>query len=81
MYYIFRPPGGIAEGTVIGYRANIANFTTVAGTFNFRNEGDNVIAYQGTSVGNVSRYLHAVSDGSGSAGTFPSGFNSLLKLF
>lgn len=73
------PAGGIAAGTVITYAGNSSYFTTTSdGAMALGNSGDGLIAYQGTSVGSVTTFLHAVGEDSGDVGTFPDGFSNYI---
>ena len=75
------PAGGITAGTVITYQGNSAYFTTTSdGVMALGNSGDGLLAYQGSSVGNVSVFLHAVGEDSGDIGTFPDGFSNYMTF-
>lgn len=70
------PAGGITAGTVVtGNSAGSAmDFSSTSdGSMALGNSGDGIIAYQGTSVGNVTTFLHAVGEDAGDLGTFPGG--------
>ena len=62
------PPGTVITGSV-----SATNFTVVSSSFAPGNSGDGLIAYQGSSVGNVTTFLHAVGEDIGDTGTFPAG--------
>ena len=70
-HLLYTAPSTISPGTVITGDASAANFTVASSSWAPGNSGDGVIAYQGTSVGNVTTFLHAVGEDSGDTGTFP----------
>jgi hypothetical protein len=73
------PTGGITAGTVITYQGDISYFTTTSdGALGLADSGDGLLAYQGSSVGNVTTFLHAVGEDMGFIGTFPDGFNNYM---
>ncbi|MCF7913045.1 MAG: hypothetical protein K9M99_10985 [Candidatus Cloacimonetes bacterium] len=73
------PAGGITAGIVITYNGNIDDFTiTSDGEMALGNSGDGLLAYQGTNVGTVSTFLHAVGEDSGDIGSFPDGFSNYM---
>jgi len=75
------PAGGAIAGEVISYIGNSADFTiTSDGVITLSNNGDGIIAYQGSSVGNVDRFLHAVAENTATLGTFPGGFANYLLI-
>ncbi|MFD1293052.1 lamin tail domain-containing protein [Lutibacter holmesii] len=75
------PVGGVLAGTAISYSVNTSNFNVTAdGDIQLADSGDGLIAYQGTSVGNVTTFLHAVAKDASVMGTFPNGFSNYVLL-
>jgi|GEM_PF-5926595 len=74
------PSGGISAGIVVTYQGNSSYFTNAAGSFALGNSGDGLIAYQGTSAGAVTTFLHAIGENSASIGTFPDGFSNYMTF-
>lgn len=75
------PSGGLSAGTVVTYVGNSSDFTTTSdGIMILGNSGDGILAYQGTSVGNVTTFLHAIGEDAGDIGTFPSGFSNYMTF-
>src|SRR5690554_1279135 len=75
------PASGAIAGEVISYLGNSSDFSTTSdGLMALSNSGDGIIAYQGTSVGNVDRFLHAVAKNTGTLGTFPGGFTNYILI-
>ncbi|MHC1736561.1 MAG: T9SS type A sorting domain-containing protein [Ignavibacteriaceae bacterium] len=75
------PTGGVLAGTVITYVGNSTNFTiTSDGVITLGNSGDGLIAYQGSSVGTVTTFLHAIGENSSLIGTFPVGFTNYMTF-
>jgi hypothetical protein len=73
------PAGGLTAGVVVSYNGNSSNFTTTSdGAMALGNSGDGILAYQGSSVGNVTTFLHAIGEDAGDIGTFPGGFTNYL---
>jgi len=67
------PAGGVTAGTVItGSTTPAGDFTgTSDGNPALANGGDGIIAYQGSSVGTVTTFLHFIGENASRAGTFP----------
>jgi len=75
------PSGGLSKGTVVTYKGNPTDFTTTSdGILQLGNSGDGLLAYQGTSVGTVTVFLHAVGEDSGDIGSFPDGFSNYMTF-
>lgn len=75
------PLGGVPAGTVISYIANALDFSSTSdGDLQLANSGDGLLAYQGSSVGNVTTFLHAVGDAFVDIGVYPDGFSNYLLL-
>lgn len=70
------PAGGITAGTVVtgNSSGSATDFSSTSdGSMTLGNSGDGIIAYQGTSVSNVTTFLHAVGEDGSDVGTFPGG--------
>lgn len=75
------PIGGITAGTVITYGGNSSNFATTSdGDITLANDGDGLIAYQGSSLGSVTTYLHGIAKNLKLLGTFPDGFSNYMTF-
>lgn len=75
------PIGGVIAGSVISYKTNATNFSdTSDGAIALNNDGDGIIAYQGSSVGSVTTFLHAVGETVAEVGTFPNGFSNYVLI-
>jgi hypothetical protein len=75
------PVGGVSAGTVITYQGNSSYFSTTSdGNMTLGNSGDGILAYQGSSVGNVTSFLHAVGEDNGDLGSFPGGFSNHMTM-
>ena len=75
------PLGGVTAGEVISYVSNASDFSiTSDGDIQLADAGDGLLAYQGTSVGNVTTFLHAIGEDIDDIGTYPNGFSSYLLI-
>ncbi|MFA9389746.1 MAG: hypothetical protein ACERKD_08055 [Prolixibacteraceae bacterium] len=75
------PLGGISAGTVITYTDHSSDFTTTSdGNLTLADSGDGILAYTGTSVGNVATFLHAIGKDLSVIGTFPGGFTNYVVI-
>ncbi|RXP64534.1 hypothetical protein EC396_00735 [Lutibacter sp. HS1-25] len=75
------PMGGVEAGSVISYKTNALDFSiTTDGAIELADAGDGIIAYQGTSVGSVTTFLHAIGKSLSEIGTFPNGFSNYVVI-
>lgn len=75
------PFGGVVAGTVVSFVVNASDFSVTSdGNIQLADSGDGLLAYQGSVVGNVTTFLHAIGDDLGDVGVFPGGFLSYLLI-
>ncbi|WP_218157904.1 choice-of-anchor D domain-containing protein [Pustulibacterium marinum] len=78
---VFVADAPIVAGTVITRLNNASLFTVTSdGNISLANSGDGLLAYQGTSVGAVTTFLHAVGKELSHIGTFPNDFSNYFIL-